>query len=536
MNAPRFPYIAFNQYGDAALEDDLLLFSAPARTIAAWAGVPRKGWHIRMLFQRPVSDQRRSDLREFWRAASTPDRGKGETLIRGPNAITVAIQGAPLVENGQIILEPARVIDFNDRKTTNIQRLASLILPKVKSRLNDEQKSILEDFSVAPKIRLPDVDNDYVFEFALQLVQMQFDPEWFLSENNILEQDQVDLVASMEAITRSAVVVDGQHRLLGAADFIEKDVLIPVVALPNSDWGDQVYQFVVVNETAKRVDSSVLTDIFGSSLTKEEQKRLRSSLDRVGIKIDPRIAAVTADRDEDSPFRDMIQIRLDGTPPGGGGRFLSEMTIRLLVEGGRGARGWRKDTEFYEKCVSSIIDDPAQWDSYANGKWRPYWYAFWSEVGQYYNEQARLLKSRETDTDLWRKDRQTNLTKAVSLRCFQSLFMNKAIARLDGIEPARQILIETLGAEQASSQIARMQRDRAVAPTPEEFRRQVRSWFLENGVPVRFFTANWKSSLDDSEGQLRLYEAMETAWDRTQRGERWHATGQGVFEHREDVG
>lgn len=63
MTGARFPLIRFSQFGSKDPSDDLLLFAAPARVLAAWAGIPRKAWHIRMLFQRPITPGREADLR-----------------------------------------------------------------------------------------------------------------------------------------------------------------------------------------------------------------------------------------------------------------------------------------------------------------------------------------------------------------------------------------------------------------------------------------------------------------------------------------
>ena len=46
------------------------------------------------------------------------------------------------------------------------------------------------------------------------------------------------------------LVVDGQHRLYGAAH-ATNDIQLPVVAIPNSPWMEQIYQFVVINKGPK---------------------------------------------------------------------------------------------------------------------------------------------------------------------------------------------------------------------------------------------------------------------------------------------
>jgi len=102
-----FPVIDFNQFSSGTESDRLLLFAAPAKSIAAWAGIPRKGWRIRMLFQRWITPGRENELKEFWNRASNPSDG----YILGPSAIIVAIQGNPEIVDGRIALNYDSPID-----------------------------------------------------------------------------------------------------------------------------------------------------------------------------------------------------------------------------------------------------------------------------------------------------------------------------------------------------------------------------------------------------------------------------------------
>lgn len=99
---PTYPIIKFNQYESGTSEDELYLFAAPAKAIAQWAGIPRKGWQIRMLFQRWITDSRKKELINFWKRASEP--GPDERHIIGPTAIVVAIQGNPSIAKERIEL------------------------------------------------------------------------------------------------------------------------------------------------------------------------------------------------------------------------------------------------------------------------------------------------------------------------------------------------------------------------------------------------------------------------------------------------
>ncbi len=73
--------------------------------------------------------------------------------------------------------------------------------------------------------------------------------------------------------------------------------------IPHASWLDQVYQFIVINETAQRVKSDPLTDVFGNSLTPGEQTEVRHWLTKSKIDVESRIAAVIAGTAPDNPFR-----------------------------------------------------------------------------------------------------------------------------------------------------------------------------------------------------------------------------------------
>src|SRR5262249_41838769 len=141
-----YPVITFNQFGSDTSEDRLLLFAAPARAIRSWAGIPRKGWRIRMLFQRWITDVRRAGLWEFLGRGSTPDRTAGESFILGPTAITVALLSEPVLESGRIVLDYTPVVDLADNRIENLRALAAAVLPSIAARLSAPQRAILSEF------------------------------------------------------------------------------------------------------------------------------------------------------------------------------------------------------------------------------------------------------------------------------------------------------------------------------------------------------------------------------------------------------
>jgi hypothetical protein len=335
----------------------------------------------------------------------------------------------------------------------------------------------------------------------------------------------------MEALLRPAIVVDGQHRLYGAAHS-DAEIMLPVVAIPHCSWSEQIYQFVVINEKAQRVDTSLLTDIFGSSLTPTEQQEIRKKLNRSNVDIEPRIAATIAGRTPGSPFENMVVVKMDGTPPPDTTPYISDRTIRSLIDGSsqRYSRGWRTDDEFYAQFIAPTFPDRSDWDSWSHGAWRDYWFAFWRTVRDHYNAQCEARNS----LPIWSKTIQGNLTKAVTMRLFQSLFMEEASNAMKRIEENREDLIELIGdVALAEQRILDRKRDKALPPTIPEFEQYVKREFLKDGVPLKFFTATWKKSLDDTQGQLDLWDTMTKAYKLTKEGKSFYVRGQ-IFDANEE--
>src|SRR5690348_15810435 len=97
--------------------------------------------------------------------------------------------------------------------------------------------------------------------------------------------NQDELRQILQSLVKPAIIVDGQHRVFGAAH-ADESMALPVCALLGSDWPENVYQFVVINQTAKPIKPAFLSAIIATSLTDTElasvYERLRVSKIDVG--------------------------------------------------------------------------------------------------------------------------------------------------------------------------------------------------------------------------------------------------------------
>lgn len=517
----KYPVIDFHQYGGNDSGDRLLLFAAKAKDLARWAGIPRKGWRVRMLFQRWITAGRETELKEFWTRASNKDSGE---FVLGPSAIVIAIQGEPTIVAGEIVLEHKDVLLNCPTDSDKLLTLANLVLPRVTKRLDEDDRHRLQEFSVAPYVNPePQYGHNYVMEFCIQLTQILADPDKFVSAKKISLDEVAALIESLEAICRPAIIVDGQHRLFGA-QATTCDVMLPVVAMTQADWLHQIYQFIVINEKAQKVDSDLLNDIFASSLTPTEQRSMRDRFVRVKVDIEQRIAGVLAGRNEDSPFYQMVRLNLPNPPAGERDAYLSQIIIQNLIDGGRGSNGWRSDDDFYNVYIRRTFPDRDEWISWRDGKWRDYWFAFWHAVIAYYTPLAKKHLS-DDNFEIWSKAIQSNLTKGVGLKIFQRFFMQTMVTTLESVEATwLEEAISVFGEEKGRAQVEKMQILKSIPLTIEEFKKRVTDEFLKK-FPVRFFTYKWENSLDDTTGQDYLLSAMQAAFKK----DNWRARGQGVF-------
>jgi len=527
-----YKFIRFHQYESDKPSDELIMFAARAKDLSAWAGIPRKGWKIRMLFQRPITVARDQELKAFWDHASQSSEQGG--FILGPTAVIVAIQGEPKITADNLIdLSYTCPIDLlGEPPEQVVAKLAQRLFQMVTPRLSPEQIELLNDRNGKEFTDLPDIDSDYVFEFALQLQQMKTDPTLFIEKNKIDGEGVLEIIKSMEAVLRPAIVVDGQHRLHGASSS-KREIILPVVAIPACNWTEQIYQFVVINEKAQKVDTSLLSDIFGSSLTAKEQEGIREKLARSKVEIDARIASVIANRDLKSPFKDMVIVKMEGTTPQNLSPYITDGTIRALIDGStrKHSRGWRTDEEFFECYIAPTLSDRADWDSWSGGKWMEYWFAFWSEVRNFYNIPEKKRRSDNEKIDqLWSTTIQSNLTKGVTLRQIQSLFIGFCIDNISKIKDTREMLMSMNDdQEQVDQQIERKLKENALPLDLDEFKKFVREQFLQRGIDAKVFKKKWVSSLDDAQGQEYLWELLSTAFNKGRKGETFVLKNKDIF-------
>lgn len=501
-----YPAHVFHQY--AATKDKaharLVHFTAPAAEIRAWAGIPRKGWHLRALYQRILNPNRESQISKFFSKSSGRSFGN-----LSPTAITIALGDDVVVpkkdgsfELSLTIEDPPPAEDIPSELQALAERIYPVHLERLDARLRKAISAFANGNTSEDDITQEIESDDYVGQFVLDLVQLASDPLEYLERRQILDDSaRQKLLDSLYDLSKPALIVDGQHRVVGASQAHGPKVSFLICAMPDCSWAEQTFQFVVINEEAKSVPASVLYDIFGSSLTRAEATEIKSRLGRAGRSVDERIAAVVSMRDPESPFYGMVKVDLEGKPDSGR-PFMSPRLLVELIEGSAKTKGFRTDDDFVKFVVAPSLPPGEQegwWSDWEEGRWQEYWFALWRAVRDYFNE---------GDTKLWDPDKLQNLTKGVALKALQTLLIKEMTESAKGIQQQVADLVD-VGVDEG--QIQKIIGKRVLPPTPEAFYERVRESYL-NGFPRAFFEKPWEKSLDTQAGFDALYSVMQTTW------------------------
>ncbi|RJQ27554.1 DGQHR domain-containing protein [Candidatus Parcubacteria bacterium] len=108
---------------------------------------------------------------------------------------------------------------------------------------------------------------------------------------------------------KPGLIIDGQHRLLGVANF-DPNINVNVVALINADDTEKAFQFLVINNKASKVSSD---HIRGLALEYKENE-LAERLKVARLTLHPNVGLVgLVDTEDISPFRGIVKLPIDNS-------------------------------------------------------------------------------------------------------------------------------------------------------------------------------------------------------------------------------
>lgn len=211
-------------------------------------------------------------------------------------------------------------------------------------------------------------------------------------------KNEAQLRQILFSLLKPAIIVDGQHRVFGAAA-ADETIMLPVCALAGSNWVENVYQFVVINQKAKPIKPAFLSSIIATSLSDEEIDSVFSRLEVSKVDVDKAQVMNRVDRDNESPFKGMIDFEVQGAPG-----FLQFPGMHALV----------KQFQNIPKSHRLLLSA----DEWEVDVWLPHFYALWSGVKEYFTSQDTRLWLEPSDSN------PNNLLKIVALQQIQTLMLD----------------------------------------------------------------------------------------------------------------
>lgn len=284
--------------------------------------------------------------------------------------------------------------------------------------------------------------------------------------------------SAVAAYVRPVLLVDGQHRLLGAVgaarnrldtdayvqkiaaermkendadpDAVRADLTrefgrtLPVLMLVEPNAEEHVFQFVVVNQKATPIGRALLGTIVSTSLTSDELDRVSDRLSNAGIPLEVARAIAYLTRSPESPFEGRVQRGLTGE-----GDLLPWTVLASLVTMFRKLKGGRMfglDNIDYadlwakrQLTESKIVDADAlaaareEW-GHDEGPWRDVFVQFFTAVR---DELANV--DDETAHNYWGHPRTSNLFNKISLTILAADFFAFLFERASKIDSADEI-------------------------------------------------------------------------------------------------
>lgn len=283
-----------------------------------------------------------------------------------------------------------------------------------------------------------------------------------------------DNAAAVLDLAKPATIIDGQHRLLGAAA-TERDIPFAVIALVDCPWAEQVFQFTVVNYTAKGIPDQFITANAALSLTKPELDSLKTRLVQANVKIKEYDLMRVVNFDPRSPFASLINLSE--------GRNASLIGYKTMVQV---ANQWfDAKHQVFNTLLPRLYPDitgkgqkTKRRERWREGDWGEFFLAFWQEVYiEFRNESSHVSAST-----LWEVGK-SQLTVAVVLLELQRAF-------LDNLNAQDEEFFDVEGGDR-------------IAALTEKVRQRARKFV--KFFPPAFFSTKWGiTSLNTGSGRMDL--------------------------------
>jgi hypothetical protein len=208
-----------------------------------------------------------------------------------------------------------------------------------------------------------------------------------------------------------------------------------VTALPDANWPELAFQFIVTNRTARRVGESLLISIVGNSLSNQQRAEIEERLRNANIRVGLIEAVMQVHEDEQSPFYGMLAFGLKQEQGFIDAAAMRGKVIQLWYERRPPVREL-----FNHLCVvgRTQAEKTEYWQS--EELWFEMFIAFWSAVKERY-EGSGVFSDELADRT--KKVAASKLMTATVLKIFQETVLSYLLDFLQRKEVSEEIPIET---------------------------------------------------------------------------------------------
>ncbi len=463
----------------------LINFVATAEDVASWSGIPRRSEKGLIGFQRPDDTGRVDRARDFFKDISN----------QSPTALILGVHRVKEEASRRVQLSFQDGDDFSsirncelritfdatsfglDAAVKELKSQIALRLSETSEQEAEEDENEDEGEEEAPEDE-EDTEDDGDGEIELgrslllDLSKKLDDAEWC----NANKEDLVDLA-------KPCTVIDGQHRLKGAVR-CERHIPFSVIAIYDCPWPEQVFQFTVVNYTAKGIPDQFITANAALSLTGDELEMLKTRLTQAKIKVTEYELMRVVNFDASSPFYQKVSMASKGNEPG-------KIGYKTMVQV---AKAWHagKDSavkQIIANAYPSITGKAgvvkrerlAKW---TQDDWGLFFIDFWQTIYSHYKAKA------PAGFDPWNIG-SSNLTIAVTL-----------------LELQRAFFINLAQQDEEFFEIDPRKTDSPIEQLRDKVRKRAEK--VASFIPVEFFQTTWKmKSLNTGPGKTAIQTALK---------------------------
>jgi hypothetical protein len=291
----------------------MYMIAVSARELLEWCDVPRTKENYMAGYQRVLTERRVEDIANYLR--QSPQNTLPGAVIVAADAEYISVH-----KNGADVF-----IDVRD-DTRDFKTKLEELFGGFTTRLSSEELASADiDFSSSDETDEFD-DSEYPTSYLASLAKELQDaltrPEGLPEERKKAIEDYIN------GVSKPGLIIDGQHRVIGAKNVSDHDVILPVVVMYGLPHQEQVFQFYVLNSKAKPLRPTELRRIVSTSLTNSEITDLYDRFHDSGIDAEEARWTYEMNTSPQSVFRGLINFGF-----GAAGEIIPENVADQLVRG-----------------------------------------------------------------------------------------------------------------------------------------------------------------------------------------------------------